>query len=464
MDTGRKLTGLRRFLRPEVLIWVLLLLLLAERLWLFRELGVEYMSHSDDDAYIESGLFFARTGVISMWVPYPSAMIMPAMPVVIGLFSKLFGSGPALKLALKLLWILLGVATAGLCYRAVSLRASKWAGLLSAALFLTPNMAWMNHVLLTETPYLFFFTLCVYETLRMERSGKKRCFAIYLLSFLAALMFRSNAVTLPLFTGAYLLLRRQDRRLLLRRALVLLTALLLFVVPWSIRNYRQFGAFAPLSYGAGNPLLLGTYQGEGFPADQELDYVANVDAVMAERYAAYYKAEPEPWPEERGDDILVRYDPEGKVKEPRHAQYLSLQADGIKARYRLREWWANNPVSLLKSYLLIKPRWMLNWSWAWEEMMGVPYQTLHRLSQLNFLFCILTVVLSLARKRYRPEVLFLTGLYFALVYIHALAFVSDRYASTLIGLRYLLAGYGASLLLELILDTHKMLKKHFIAP
>ena len=441
--------GLRRGLRPEVLIWVLLLLLLAERLWLFRELGVEYMSHSDDDAYIESGLYFAQTGVISMWGPYPSAMIMPAMPVVIGAFSRIFGCGPALKLALKLLWIVMGTLTAYVCYRTVTLRASGWGGLAAAALFLTPNMAWMNHVLLTETPYMLFFLLCVYFTLRMEQSGERRFFTGYLLCFFAALLFRSNAITLPLFTAAYLLLCRQGGRRLLCRGLVLLTALLLFVIPWSIRNYLQFGAFVPLSYGAGNPLLLGTYQGEAYPEDKTLDYETNVDAVMAERYGSYYKAESEPWPEEQVNYYIAHYDPEGKVKELKQAQFLSLQADGIKARYRLREWWKRAPGSLLKSYLYIKPRWMLNWSWAWEEVMGVSYQSLHRLSQLNFLFCALTLALSLLRKRFRAPVLFLTGLYMALVYFHALAFVSDRYASTLMGLRYVLAGFGVTLLLEL---------------
>ena len=57
----------KRMLQPERLIWVLLFLLLAERLILFKQLGPDYMSHSDDDAYIESGLYFIRTGTISMW-------------------------------------------------------------------------------------------------------------------------------------------------------------------------------------------------------------------------------------------------------------------------------------------------------------------------------------------------------------------------------------------------------------
>ena len=88
---------------------------------------------------------------------------------------------------------------------------------------------------------------------------------------------------------------------------------------------------------------------------------------------------------------------------------------------------------------------MLNWSWAWEEAFHVPYQTLHILSQVNAVFCALTVLLSLLRKQYRSPILFLSMAYLISVYLYATAFVSDRYASTLMLFRYLLAGFGFSL-------------------
>ena len=445
--------GLRRILRPEVLIWVLLLLLLAERLWIFRELGVSYMSHSDDDAYVASGLFFAQTGVISISPPHPSAMIMPAMPVVIGLFSLVFGQGTGLLLALKLCWIGMGVLTAYVCFRTAALLTNGWGGLAAAAWFLVPNMAWMNHLILTETPYMLFFTLCLYFTMQMGRSGRKRYFVGYVLSFMAALLFRANILPMPLFTALWMLHRRQSGRLLLRRALVLGCALLLFVIPWGLRNQRQFGAFIPISYGAGDPLLLGTYEGEGYPADEELDYDEHVHQPMRQRYAAYYRQTPQPYDE---DDVYIRqYDPEGEILNLDQAEYVSMQERGLKARYRLREWWKRDPGSLLKTYLYIKPRWMLNWSWAWEEVLGVPYAVLHRISQVNLLLCGGSVLLALLRKRCRGEALFFAGVYAVSVYIYATAFVSDRYASTLHVLRYILVGLGVGLMIEWIATKTK---------
>ena len=132
------------------------------------------MSYSDDEAYVKAGLYFAETGVISMWGPFPSAMIMPAMPVIIGFFSLVFGEGTALLVSVKLLWILMGVLTAYYVYKSVTIFCPEWAGLYAAAHFLIPNLAWMNHVLLTETPYMFFLSVTVYETLQMGEYFEKR--------------------------------------------------------------------------------------------------------------------------------------------------------------------------------------------------------------------------------------------------------------------------------------------------
>lgn len=61
-------------------------------------------------------------------------------------------------------------------------------------------------------------------------------------------------------------------------------ALLAFMLPWSVRNYKQFRAFIPTTYGIGNPLLLGTYQGEGYPTDEEVDR-APFDKKVQEEHA-----------------------------------------------------------------------------------------------------------------------------------------------------------------------------------
>ena len=446
MDLGK----LRRFLHPEKLIWLLLLLLLAERLVVFRELDLSYLSGADDVNYIPAGIEFARTGTVSYGSSYPSALIMPGMPVLIGLLSRLVGEGDALMLAARLLWCCFGVASAWVVYRTGKCVCSAWAGFWAACCFLIPNMAWMNHVILTETPYILFSSLCVFYTFAMERSSSPRWFVGYLISFLLALMFRSNIMLIPFFTLLWLLLRRGWSRRLLRRVLLFAAALLLVLTPWTIRNARQFGAFIPLTYGMGQPLLQGTYEGEGYPEDSELDYETNVHQVMLERYSSYYREDPEPRDPATSSAYAMLYDPSGEVLDLKHAQFLSMESDGVQARYRMRVWWENDAKSFLKSYLYIKPRWMLNWSWAWVEVLHTPYSVLHRFSQINMMLCLITVLLVLYLRRARAPVFFLGLLYIAQVYACATAFVTDRYASMLLFLRYLIGGIGISLLPSLL--------------
>ena len=44
----------------------------------------------------------------------------------------------------------------------------------------------------------------------------------------------------------------------------------LIVLEYGGSNYIQFDKFIPLTAGAGNPLLLGTYQGKGYPEGKNM--------------------------------------------------------------------------------------------------------------------------------------------------------------------------------------------------
>ena len=94
----------------------------------------------------------------------------------------------------------------------------------------------------------------------MGRSRQKKYFWYCLAAYMLALMLKANIGIYPLFAAIYLLVVKYDFKVLLKQGLILACALLCFMIPWSIRNYIQFQAFIPLTYGSGNPKLLGTYQ------------------------------------------------------------------------------------------------------------------------------------------------------------------------------------------------------------
>ncbi len=434
---------------------LLLVFLFVERMLVFRELGSTYNSGADDINYVPSGIFFAKTGMITYGGEYPTALIMPGMPAVIGMFSLLFGEEQILWVALRVFWSFLGVLTAWYTYRTAAMISNQWGGIAAAAWFALPNMAWMNHVILTETPYLLFFTMCLYYTFKMGNEDNKRWFLGYTVSFVFALMFRTNIAILPFFTIIWLLIKKKKIKIILKRLVLLGLIVLCVLTPWTLRNYYQFGAFVPLTYGAGQPLLQGTYQGEGYPEDSELNY-KSVAEKMHKEYAKYYKETPEAR-SEKDTAYSLQYDPAGEIKEIKHAQFLFMQENKLRAQYRIQKWIESDFSGFLKSYLLIKPRWMLNWVWAWEEVFHVPYSFLHRISQINLLFCIVSVALSvLCRKDF--EIPFLLAIYIAFVFVHAMAFVTDRYSSSLMGIRYIIAGSGTPLVIAFISKKRKVSK------
>ena len=422
--------GIPSFAREHRAALTVLLLLLVLRLMTLYSLGFTYSLESDDLSYIESGIQFARTGTISMHDAYPSAQIMPGMTVLIGLFVLLFGEGKLLWIALKVLWICMGLGTAWLIYRSVCLFVPKWCGVIGMLPLFRADFIWMDNLILTETPFMLVLTAMVYYTLRMGKQPGFRYFWPCANSYMAGLMLKANIALYPLFALVYLLVVKYDRKLLAKQCVVLAGVVLCFVIPWSIRNYVQFHAFVPLTYGAGNPTLLGTYQGEGFPSDDKLDYETNVEKVAEEKYADYY------------NDA-------GKVL-PQYQRYVSLQKDAIQARYRQQVWRNTDYKKMLYSYGVIKPQMMIESVFYWDTVFDQPIETLQQIQRVDLYLCVASLAAALVLKRHRKPLLFVTAVYLGNIYIYSMTYAFSRYNASLMSMRFILLGIGAGLLVLLL--------------
>ena len=422
--------GAGAFFREHRGALVVLGLLLVVRLMTLYSLGFGYTLNSDDASYINSGITFARTGTITMHNQYPSAQIMPGMTVLIGLFVLVFGEGKLLWLSLKLLWILMDLGTAWFLYRSVSLFTPKWCGWLGMLPLFRADFLWMNTIILTETPFLLALTGMVYYTLRMGKQPGYRNFWPCAWWYMFGLMMKANIAPYPVFALVYLLVCRYDRKLLLKQCGVLAAVVLCFIIPWTIRNYMQFHAFVPLTYGAGNPTLLGTYQGVGYPADEDLDYVTNVEEPAREKYADYY--------DENGEVL------------PQYARYVALQTDGIKAAYRQQVWWDTDWKQMVYSYGVMKPQRMIESVFYWDQALDQTLESVQDLQRLDLYLCIAVIAASLALKKYRKPVLFATAVYLGNIYIYAMTYSFSRYNASLMSMRFLLIGLGGALLMELL--------------
>lgn len=404
-------------------IMVLLVLILAERIYVMCTLGIDYNIANDDMSYIAAAFRFLETGALTDSAYYPNALSMPGMAWVISALLTVFGTEAPFWIAIKLLWGIMGTCTAYVTYKTVTMFAPKWCGLIAAGCYLAPNIAWMDNLVMTETPYFLCLTLTIYLTFVMENTNSKKVFAEYCVAFMAGFLLRPTIVVMPAFSLAYLFLRKVDPALLFKRMVIGIVVLMIFLVPWTIRNYIHFDHFVPLTAGNGNPMQEGTYQGFGYPADETLDYETNVELKWREENAAYL-------------------DEEGNVLDPAMEQFLNNKRLAIKAEYRMKVWWETNPVSMLLSYLIIKPGIMLIKTFYWQEILFTPALLLDGLRALNFFLCCATFLLAWKRKELWWELGFLAVVYWFYIYAIAMTYSFSRYGETLMSMRYVIGAIG----------------------
>ena len=407
-----------------IIVW----LLFFERLWMLSHLGGAYSLKSDDLSYMKAGITLFRTGTLTMHGVI-SAQIMPGLPALIALFCNLFGTGSGLWLPLKVAWCFMGTMAAWFTYLAIREKAPTYAAILPTLMFLTPDFAWQDNLILTETPYLFLVSLYLYGVIRMGNRKDWTGFIIMALSAYLAFMLKAQAICLFLLPLPYLWIKKYPSTRLYLQAFMVFIALLAFVLPWSVRNYKHFRAFIPTTYGIGNPLLLGTYQGEGYPSEDVFDRRKFADEV----YEAHV------FLKDRNGSFAAK-----------HKRYFELLTDEKLARARMVYWWKHDRDSMLKSYLWLKPKSMLGASFYWDEVIPKTKYPIIHLRQVDFTLAMAAAVVVLLAKKTVAETYFVLFAYWVQVYMYAYAYAFDRYAQTLLPYRYVAIGFLIPASVEII--------------
>lgn len=407
------------FFRNHWVMLIIVWLLFFERLWMLSRLGAAYSLKSDDISYIKAGITMYRTATLTMHGVI-SAQIMPGLPLIIALFAKIFGTGRGLWLALKVAWCFMGTLAAWFTYLTIREKAPTYAAVIPTLMYFTPDFAWQDNLILTETPYLFLVTLYLYGVIRMGNRKDWAGFILMATSAYLAFLLKAQAICLFFLPLPYLWIKKYPSTRLYGQAFLIFLALLAFMLPWSVRNYKQFRSFIPTTYGIGNPLLLGTYQGEGYPTDEEVDR-APFDKKVQEEHA-FLK------------------DKDGKFS-AKHQRYLELLTDEKLARGRMVYWWKHDRDSMLKSYLWLKPKSMFYETFYWDEVIPKTKYPIIHLRQIDFTLAMAAAVVVLLAKKTVAETYFMLFAYWSQVYMYAYAYVFDRYAQTLLPYRYVAIGF-----------------------
>lgn len=419
---------IKKFIKENWCILIVLLLSIILHIFATIDLGINYTINSDDASYIESGITFIKTGKITMHGVI-SAQIMPGMTFLIGFISLIFGTGTVFMYALKILWALMGIGTIYVVYKTIRLYSNKYISTIPCIFFLAIDYIWMDNMILTETPYIFLFSLLVYHTLKLALNPNKKDYILIVLYYIMAVFIRPNIGLYPVFLFIYLLLKKYDFKLLMKQCVIAGMILIITLIPWTYRNYKVFGKFIPLTYGTGNPLLLGTYQGVGYPLDEELDYVKNVDEKMDDEMKHYLDN-----PDEK--DYMTRF-------------YL-LEYDGMKAKYRMNEWWKKDKKSMLKSYLFYKPIENFYNYFYWDTVLNVSSKFIVLTRKIDIVMFLISSIIILIDKKKFKEWLFIILVYGSQIVLYSYTFAFSRYAISMFYLRYIIIGIGLGILFKKI--------------
>ena len=417
------LTNTKSFIKNNWPILIVILCSLILHILALKELGFNYTINSDDQSYIQSGITFLKEGKITMHGVL-SAQIMPGMTFLIALMSLIFNTGFKLMVSLKILWILMGITTIYIVYKTIKLYTNKYISAIPCLFFLAADYIWMDNLILTETPYILLFSLLIYHTLKLSQKENKKDYILIVIYYLIAVFIRPNIGIYPIFLFIYLLLKKYNFKLLIKQCLIAGVLLILCLAPWTYRNYKVFGKIIPLTYGTGNPLLLGTYQGVGYPSDEELDYEKNTYEQLPKEMKHYLEN-----PEEK--DYMTKY-------------YL-LEYDGIKAKYRMHAWWQKDKKSMLKSYLYFKPVENFYNCFYWDTILNINSSTLMKIRKAEIILFTLSTILILIDKKKIKEWLFLILVYASQIALYSYTFAFSRYAISMFFIRYIIIGLGISI-------------------
>jgi hypothetical protein len=197
-----------------------------------------------------------------------TAFYPPGYPLTLGAVLWLLGLLPGAVSTFGVmagLNVVLSVATIGLVFELGRRLVSVPVGLVAAGVFaIWPNLIVYTGVALTETLFLFLFALMLLVVLASAEvaraTGRLRLVTVGLLFGYTAMVRPISLVLAPLFL---LLWWRQGAVVALKRTVLVGAALLVVILPWTVRNAVRMDSPVLISTNMGDNLCIGNHPGAG---------------------------------------------------------------------------------------------------------------------------------------------------------------------------------------------------------
>ena len=245
--------------RKLVNLYFLLLFYFLLSLCLFRSFFINQpLNIVDEKHYNRLALSILERGEFGWRPGHLTAIRPPLYPAFLALIYKVFG--PESYNAVRLIQIFLSLASGWLIYSlAKRIFHEERVALLATGLFLFyPSLLLFNYLLLTEILFIFLFLLSVWFLLYFKRSFRN----LFIAGIFWGLASLTRSVIYPLtpFVALFLIFASSSKKRGLLAAALFLSATILTLSPWVIRNYRVFGHFVAVDTMGGLNLYMGNYE------------------------------------------------------------------------------------------------------------------------------------------------------------------------------------------------------------
>lgn len=418
-------TGYSRFkstLAKHGGILAILLIALAIRITVIAKYGLSLNLHSDDAGYTRSAIWLLSHHVYAFYAPnYPTLHMMPGIVVMLAGVFSVFGTGGAGIIAAKVLMTFIGVASIWGVYLVGKQLWSRGVGLWAAALaaVYVPGIE-VDTLQMTETPSFLSNTFTFYYIVRAANERKGRYIVFAAIFYVIGVYFRPTNLLWPVVAALYLFVRRYPLIKLVKSVLVSLVLVAVCLSPWWIRNEHTFHHFIPLTDDTSNPLLLGTFQGPGYPG---------VGPYQADPYI----------------QKLLDQHPELQPTSEHELEWMYVQKSA--AKQRIQYWIKNSPQTFIHTYVVLKPKVLWNKAFYLLQILHVKRSFLDALQPVLVVGGLLgyLVALLFGRKR-RWEVLFMLATFGYYTSLYSYYYVYSRYNEPLMPFMMMGIPFGIAVL------------------
>ncbi len=259
-----------------MVLGIFILLSLSIKLFLIFEYKNRLTLSSDDINYIKSAIVLLKKGIFTFQnVNEPTVFVMPLYPFFLAFIFKIFGFGFIGLQAVRIIQAVFSCVTILLVYFTAKKLFDYRTAILSAffTAFYIPNITTAGYML-TETLFTMLLIFLIFLSLQFTNEPSIPKFTVLGGLWALVTLCRPTVALYPVLLAAYgYFYRRMRVYRMLKLFLAMLMSFTIVMLPWWIRNFKEYGEFIPLAISSGNPMLQGTY----------IDYVQNADNIV------YYK-------------------------------------------------------------------------------------------------------------------------------------------------------------------------------